>query len=276
MGYGLYGKTVIITGASGGFGSELTELLINEYGCRVIGIGRTKEKLEALSDRLGRRKNAFRYFTFDVTDEAAFSRFASILEKADIIPDVYISNAGVMPPLCFFENRDKEEAESVMNTNFTSLVYGARYMIPLLLRSDKGAFISIASSAADSPLAGAALYCASKAANKSFTLALSEEYEGRLYIASVCPGVSDTELFRGSRMTEYERRVLRSVGTDKRDVARAIAKGIEKGRRIISIGKDCRVMTAFSRLLPDTSARVYGGIITGLPAPVFSQVHIKR
>ena len=37
-------KTVILTGASSGIGKDLTERLIKEHGCRVIGIARNEER----------------------------------------------------------------------------------------------------------------------------------------------------------------------------------------------------------------------------------------
>ena len=42
----LDGKTVIITGASGGLGFAMAKLLIEKHGCTVIGVARNREKAE--------------------------------------------------------------------------------------------------------------------------------------------------------------------------------------------------------------------------------------
>ena len=78
MAYNINRKTVITTGASGGFGSELTKKLINEHGCRVIGIGRSKEKMEALTESLGDKKSKFKYLLFDVSDREKWVKFATL------------------------------------------------------------------------------------------------------------------------------------------------------------------------------------------------------
>lgn len=271
--YSLYGKTAVVTGASGGFGSEITKILIKKYGCNVIGVGRTREKLERTANSLGKFKKHFRYFLFDVSDKSAWRKFARTLEKRGVIPDICINNAGMMPPFKSFDAVGSEGVLRVLEVNFLSVVYSAEYIIPLLLKSPEGAFVNVASSAAFSPLAGCAAYCSAKAANKNFTMSLAQEYKGRLYISSVCPGVSDTELFRESSINETEARVMHTFGTDSKRVAKSILSGMEKGNELIIIGKDARLMTAMSCTLPRVSQTVYGKVITQVDTPVFSGVH---
>lgn len=50
--YPLKGKTVVLSGASGGIGACIAELLVNKYGARVIGIGRNEQKLAAVKQKL--------------------------------------------------------------------------------------------------------------------------------------------------------------------------------------------------------------------------------
>lgn len=45
----LNGMTVLITGASSGIGKEIARILLFRYGCRVIGTGRSEEKLRAFA-----------------------------------------------------------------------------------------------------------------------------------------------------------------------------------------------------------------------------------
>ncbi|MBO4868783.1 MAG: SDR family NAD(P)-dependent oxidoreductase [Clostridia bacterium] len=260
--YGINRKTVVITGASGGFGSELCKILINEHGCRVIGIGRSREKFEELSQSLGDRKNKFRYVLFDVSVRENWQRFAKKLEKKDIIPDLLINNAGIMPPFEKFEDEDGETAKSVMDVNFMSVVYGCEAMIPLLLRSAEGGIVNVASSAAFSPVVGIAIYSASKGAVKNFTQSLCEEMRGRLYIGCVFPGFSETGLFRDSRLTEEDLSFIGGLGTDKAEIAAAIVRGIANGRKLIVCGKDSQMMTALSSVAPSSANALYTKVLT--------------
>lgn len=55
----LTGKTVVITGGSGGLGLALSQRLIHRWGCHVIATGRSPERLEAARSR--NRGNAGRF-----------------------------------------------------------------------------------------------------------------------------------------------------------------------------------------------------------------------
>ena len=270
--YDINRKTVVITGASGGFGSELCRLLINEHGCRVIGIGRSREKFEELSQSLGDRKNKFRYVLFDVSVRENWQKFAGKLEKNSIIPDLLINNAGIMPPFDKFENEDGETAKNVMDVNFMSVVYGCEAMIPLLLRSAEGGIVNVASSAAFSPAAGTAVYSASKGAVKNFSQALCEEMRGRLYVGCVFPGFSKTGLFRDNELTEDDQSFISWLGTDKADIASAIVRGIAAGRKLIVCGKDSYMMTVLSSVAPSASNSLYTKIMTESDLEMFRRL----
>lgn len=259
--YILNRKTVVITGASGGFGSELTKLLVNEYGCRVIGIGRSKEKMEELSLSLGESRSRFKYSLFDVSKRENWVKFASLLEEKGVIPDLLINNAGIMPPFENFEDEDGELAKRVIDVNFMSVVYGCEIMLPLLKRSKQGGIVSVASSAAFSPIVGAAVYSASKGAVKNFTLSLAEELNGRIYVGCVCPGFSKTGLFRDNNYTEEDYDFIDGMGTDKNDIAEAVVNGVKNCKKLIVCGKDSRLMTAMSSVAPVKSNALYSKVI---------------
>ena len=254
-------RTVLITGASGGFGSELTKKLICDHGCRVIGIGRSKEKMEALRDSLEERKNKFRYFLFDVSQRRNWQKLARILASKNVIPDILINNAGIMPPFIKFEDEDGELARSVIDTNLMSVIYGCEAMLPLLKTSSHPGIINIASSAAFSPVAGTAVYSASKGAVKNFSMSLAEELSGRIYVGTVCPGFSKTDLFRDNGFSSDDFEFIDGLGTDKADIAEAIIRGAAAGRKLIICGKDSALMTAMSSVAPSQSNALYAKIL---------------
>lgn len=90
----LDGKTVIITGASGGLGFAMAKLLIEKHGCTVIGVARNREKAEKAAAALG---DMFSFRLFDVTDRTGWTSFARELDESGLVPDVLINNAGIMP-----------------------------------------------------------------------------------------------------------------------------------------------------------------------------------
>ena len=270
--YALRGATVIITGASGGFGSELTKQLIKRFSCRVIGIGRTKEKMEALANSLGKDKKYFKYYLFDVSDKKKWQSFAKTLEKKGIVPDMLINNAGIMPPLEKFENETSDTVIEVMNTNFMAPVYSCEALLPILKRSERPAIVNVSSAAAYSPVIGTAAYSASKGALKNFTQALCEELDGRVYVGLVCPGFSKTELFRNMKFDEKEKELLDGIGTDKADIAKAIIEGIILKRKLILAGKDAKLMTALSNAAPAHANSLYTKVLKSAKLDMFGDI----
>lgn len=63
----LESKTVFLTGASSGIGRELTKLLIQLCGCKVIGVGLNEEKMRSLCVAMGEQSALFEYRLFDVS-----------------------------------------------------------------------------------------------------------------------------------------------------------------------------------------------------------------
>ena len=270
--YDLYGATVVITGASGGFGSELTKQLIGKFACSVIGIGRTREKMEALADSLGGKKRYFRYYIFDVSEKENWQSLAHTFSVKSLVPDILINNAGIMPPLRKFECEDSETAKKVMETNYMAAVYSCEALLPLIKLSRRGAVVNVASSAAFSPVAGTAVYSASKGALKNFTQALSEELDGQVFVSLVCPGFSDTELFRETYLSEKDREIMKDLGTDKAEIAKQMIEGILLKKKLICPGKDSKLMTAISNAAPAYANTLYSKIMKSSDLNIFGDL----
>ena len=270
--FNITNKTVIITGASGGFGSELTKLFVNEFDCRVIGIGRSREKMEALAESLTLNRSRFKFFLFDVSDRENWRKFAAMLERKGIIPDLLINNAGIMPPFESFEYEDGELAKRVIDVNLMSVIYGCEAMIPLLKKSQQGGIVNIASSAAFSPVVGTAVYSASKGAVKNFSMALTEDLKGKLYVGTVCPGFSRTDLFRDNNYSEEDFDFISGFGTEKEEIAKSIVIGVTSGKKLIICGKDSRLMTTMSAVAPIKSNALYAKVLKGSKLKMFDNL----
>ena len=134
-------------------------------------------------------------------------------------------------------------------------------MLPLLKTSAEGGIVNIASSAAFSPVAGTAVYSASKGAVKNFTLALAEELSDSVYVGCVCPGFSDTDLFRDNNYSAEDFEFINGLGSDKSEIANAIISGVSAGKKLIICGKDSYLMTALSSVSPSSANSLYSSIM---------------
>lgn len=269
----LNNKTVIVTGASSGMGKGITEKLIKEHGCTVLGVARSQQKMEALVAELGEYADKFSYQLFDVSDRANWDNYLAYLEENNIQPDVLINNAGILPKFDKFQHYSIEEIEKAMNINFYAAVYSMHALLPLILKSSSPAIINIDSSASLMSLAGTSVYSASKAALKSLTESMREELRGKCYVGIVCPGFTKTDIFRNQGDSdEKAQKMLNMVSTSCDRMVNMIMNGISKKHSLMVFGMDAAFMNYFGRLLPVQGGRLFSAVMKMSKLPLFDGV----
>ena len=273
----LQGKTVVVTGASGGMGAGIAATLLKKHGCTVIGIARNEKKILNFIDELG-EENAkrFSYRLFDVSVRENWESFAKELEEENIAVDVLINNAGILPKFKRFDRYSYEEIERAMNINFYSCIYSVKTMLPILQKSSSPAIINIDSSAALMTLAGTSMYSASKAALKSFTEALRLEFAGKIYVGMVCPGFTKTDIFSGQGDVGKGRasKIIEMISTDCDKMVKMIMFGIERKMPMQVRGMDAHAMSICNRLLPVAGSKLYSTIMKAAKVDIFDEVFL--
>ncbi len=262
-------KTVIVSGASSGIGKGLVKKLIDEHGCTVIGIARNEKKLQALVEELGDKARYFSYYLFDVSDKDSWRNFANDITEKGIRPDILINNAGILPKFNKFDHYTLEDIDRAMQVNFYSNVYSMNVMIPILLKSKCGGIVNVSSSAALCSLAGTSIYSASKAAVKSMTESIREEYRGKLYVGLVCPGFTKTDIFhnqdKGNESATSEK-MLNMVSTSCEKMVNDIVNGIWKKKSNMVFGIDAKMM--------DDGTRAFGVLVSKVSSSVIKKAHL--
>lgn len=273
----LQGKTIVVTGASGGMGAGIAATLLKKHGCTVIGIARNEKKILKFIDELG-EENAkrFSYRLFDVSVRENWESFAKSLEEDNISVDVLINNAGILPKFKRFDRYSYEEIEKAMNINFYSCIYSVKTMLPILQKSSSPAIINIDSSAALMTLAGTSVYSASKAALKSFTEALRLEFAGKMYVGLVCPGFTKTDIFAGQGDVGKGRgsKIIEMISTDCDKMVKMIMFGIEHKLPMQVRGMDAHAMSVCNRLLPVAGSKLYSTIMKAAKVDIFDEVFL--
>ncbi len=270
----LKGKTVVVTGASGGMGAGIAASLIKLHGCRVIGIARNEAKMLKFIEELGPSyKEQFSYKLFDVSVRENWEDFAKELEESGIKPSVLINNAGILPKFKRFDRYSYDEIEKAMNINFYSCVYSVKTLLPVLLEQEDPAVINIDSSAALMTLAGTSVYSASKAALKSFTEALRVEYSGKCYVGLVCPGFTKTDIFRNQENSGGKGdKIINMISTNCDHMVKMIMFGIEHKRLLMIHGLDAHAMSAFNRIFPVNGSRLFSAVMKLADIELFNEV----
>ena len=177
-------KTILITGATAGFGEAAARKFVGG-GWRAIGTGRRGERLKALQEELG---DAFLPLEIDMRDFSAVASMAKLSPPWDGI-DLLLNNAGLAPPTDPLSETDWERIETVIDTNITGLVALTRALLPKLIER-KGQIINLSSVAASYPYKGGAVYAGTKAFVRQFSLDLRSDLAGTgVRVTSVEPGM---------------------------------------------------------------------------------------
>ncbi len=246
----LLDQYVILTGASGGIGRELTKRLIVKYGARVFGIGRSEEKMQTLLSELGDKADRFSYELFDVGDPAAWQDFRKKLDERAIRPVLLVNNAGYFPPLARAESNSSFLVEKTLQNNFLSAVYAIEALSPILSDSGtyKPAIVNICSSAALCAVVGSSAYTASKSAMKGYTEALQLEQKGKKHIGIIYPGTTATDLFRGDENVKNS--AMGKIATPAPKMAKKVARKIYRRKKRAILGWDAKAMYFLAKLMP--------------------------
>ncbi|HVU30463.1 MAG TPA: SDR family NAD(P)-dependent oxidoreductase [Sphingomicrobium sp.] len=181
-------KTILITGATAGFGRAAARKFVSE-GWSVIGTGRRADRLRKLQEELG---DAFLPLEIDMRDFAALDGLARLSPPWGDI-DLLLNNAGLAPPTDPLPDTDWERIEAVIDTNVTGLVALTRALLPKIVER-KGQIINLSSVAATYPYKGGAVYAGTKAFVRQFSLDLRSDLAGTgVRVTSVEPGMAETE-----------------------------------------------------------------------------------
>ena len=154
----LTNKKILITGATGGIGSETAKLLAGS-GAVLFLTGRKSDQLKALAETL--KIPAERLFITDLTDEYAVNTMAeSILEHAGNL-DILINAAGlgIIKPI---EQLSLQEFTRTLNANLVGAFLLVKAFLPAMKEAKKGLIINIPGVLGKVPMSGAAAYSASK------------------------------------------------------------------------------------------------------------------
>lgn len=183
-------KTVMITGATAGFGAAAVRRFANA-GWRVVATGRRADRLQKLIDEFGKEK----VFTasFDMRKPDAIEAALAALPESFRNIDLLINNAGLALGTAPAQKASLEQWNQMIETNVTGLVTITHRLLPTLI-AQKGAIINISSVAATYPYPGGNVYGGTKAFVKQFSLGLRSDLHGTgVRVTSIEPGMAETE-----------------------------------------------------------------------------------
>jgi len=183
-------KTVLITGATSGFGKAAVERFL-AAGWQVIATGRRAERLAALADDATRA----RLYTcgFDIRDARAMHAALDALPEGFRGIDVLVNNAGLALGTAPAHKASVDEWQQMVDTNITALIRLTHRLLPCLIER-RGVIINLSSIAAKYPYPGGNVYGGTKAFVSQFSLGLRSDLHGTgVRVTAIEPGMAETE-----------------------------------------------------------------------------------
>jgi NADP-dependent 3-hydroxy acid dehydrogenase YdfG len=230
----LEGKVALVTGASGGIGAAVARKL-HEAGASVGLLSRRGDDL-GLERGLGAVCDVRDRGPVEDATQAVIDRFGRL--------DVAVANAGVGAYGSFLD-LDPEQLEAMIDINLKGTLYAAAAVLPHLIDSGAGDFISLASVAGLRALPGESVYNASKFGQVGFTRSLDHELRERGVRATcICPGGVNTDFAIGTGRTEDDPELEGMMSAD--EVADVVMFAITRPRRL-------RILTASFRPMSEPS-----------------------
>jgi len=185
-------KTILITGATSGFGEAIARIFANN-DWQLILTGRRQQRLDSLQQELG-GPDKVHTCCFDISDRKAVEKAIDSLPMQFSDIDVLVNNAGLALGLEPADKTDLADWDKMVDTNIKGLMYCTHKLLPKMRARKQGYILNIGSIAGNWPYPGGNVYCASKAFVKQFSLALRTDLLGSaIRVTNIEPGNAETE-----------------------------------------------------------------------------------
>jgi 3-hydroxy acid dehydrogenase/malonic semialdehyde reductase len=185
-------KTILITGATSGFGLAIAQRFASG-GYDIIITGRREERLQQIKSELEAAHGvSVTTLRFDVRHKAEVEAAVSSLGGRNI--DILVNNAGLAAGLTTIDEGDTDDWDQMIDTNVKGLLYTTRAILPRMKARCSGHIINIGSTAGKLVYKNGNVYCATKFAVDALNQAMRIELlPYSIKVTAINPGAAETE-----------------------------------------------------------------------------------
>jgi len=232
----LSGRTVLVTGGTGGIGFGIGEAF-HRANSRVIICGRDRAKLSTTEARLP----GIVAMQCDVGDARQREDLAGQVIRRFPDLDVLVNNAGVQRYVDLTKGYEElKSGEDEIAINFVAIVEMTALFIRHLMKQPSAAIINVSSGLGFTPMLSTPVYSATKAAVHTYSLVLREQLKATsVRVVEIVPPMVDTDLNKQGRDAAR----LRYRGISLSEYIPTVVKGLEDDVDTIFFGDGERVMS---------------------------------
>jgi len=189
----IQGKTIVLTGASGGIGRAVAAAL-DKFGARLVLVGRSQVRLDAVAASLEGQYH--RTVVADLATVAGRGNLRKSITEGDSAegPDVLVNCLGVNA-LKLFHEQSADDIQSQVTTNLLSPMLVCHDLLPAMMLKAEALILNVGSTFGSIGYPGFSSYCASKFGLRGFTEALRRELaDTPVRVSYVAPRATRTGL----------------------------------------------------------------------------------
>lgn len=191
-------QTIVITGASSGIGKACAELYAKKSSSaepvQLVLLARREDRLKEIQKNLQSSHVKVHVCGVDLQDESAIEKFVSDFKEILLKVDILINSAGLAKGVEPVHKAKFKDWQQMLNVNVVSLFSITHKLLPYFAQNKKGHIVNIGSVAGVWTYPGGAVYCATKAAVKSFSEGLRLDLMGTgVRVTNIEPGMVETE-----------------------------------------------------------------------------------
>ena len=226
----LENKNCLLTGATGGLGTEIAKILL-DYKCNVFLTARSSSKLKKLQNKLQIKNDGNCKISFQSGDLTKISDIIKIINKIrkDFKSiDVIINNAGIFQSKPISKST-LEEFQNIFEVNVKAPFTFSKEFSKDMKKKKWGRIINIGSSSSYNGFSEGTMYCASKHALLGLSRSLYDELKkDKIRTMCISPGSIKTNMGKQDKRQNYK------TFLDPKEVAEHIVYSINFDKELVS------------------------------------------
>jgi short-subunit dehydrogenase len=258
-------KVALITGASGGIGREIAEILLVK-GYDLLLVARSLGKLEEVREKFKSiaSDQTVTVLQADLSHSESPKMIFDFASDRNISVDILVNNAGVGISGAIDEYSEEALLKMIL-LNIFSLTALCKYFTPQMKERRSGNILNIASLGGYQPVPYLAAYAASKSYVLNFSDAIAMELEDYgISVSCYSPGLTDTQFFDRADINENNNFYAKKMRVSPKVVAQDAVEKMLRGKLSSIYGFKNNALAFLTQITPSRNiiARITKKLVT--------------